>query len=272
MKAVFMTSFIDMYDMIKPIESKQPLAITFNKVISKITTLWIISRPRTFEDIKGEEATFKITTFYQIVLWEKWLHEIVLRLQEWTTIINEFFNDFNGSWKYYALSKRLDYIDEFGTDADEDLNPDGSIKTTGITHEQLKYHTVFQNLYHDGVDIVQDTHPTDIYPLIEAINVNAHVSIVDILRKVSGKEQPCYIIGDEGNLRPITFEEKELHKAMGMVEAHDYGQIILIVALLMEKLTNEIEVVANSEKAFADNHELLYNIQRDAEAILSLTE
>ena len=54
-----MTSFKDMHEMIKPIESKQPLAIAFNKVISKITTLWIISRPRTFEDIKGEEALLR---------------------------------------------------------------------------------------------------------------------------------------------------------------------------------------------------------------------
>ena len=30
---------------IKHIESEQPLAIAFNKVISKITTLWIMTRP-----------------------------------------------------------------------------------------------------------------------------------------------------------------------------------------------------------------------------------
>lgn len=39
------------------------------------------------------------------------------------------------------------------------MEPDDTIKTTGITHEQLKYHTVFRDLYHDCVDIVQDTKP-----------------------------------------------------------------------------------------------------------------
>ena len=53
--------------MIQHIESEQPLAIAFNKVISKITTLWIMTRPRIFDDTKGEEAAFKMITYYQIL-------------------------------------------------------------------------------------------------------------------------------------------------------------------------------------------------------------
>lgn len=256
--------------MIKQIESEQPLAIAFNKVISKITTLWIMTRPRIFDDTKGEEATFKMITYYQILLWEKWLHEVVQRLQEWITTIDEYFDEFNGSWEYYALSKRLEFIDEFGTDDDEDYNPDGSIKTTGITHEQLKYHTVFSGLYHDCVDIVQDTKPTDLNPLINAIEANSRVSIIDILQKVSGKEVTAYTMGDDGHLRPVTFADRELHKVSEMVEAHDYGQIIMIVAMLMEQLTKSIETAAKSETAFFDNHDLLRAIQTDAKDILSL--
>ena len=41
-----------MEQMIQHIESYQPLAIAFNKVISKITTLWIMTRPRIFDDTK----------------------------------------------------------------------------------------------------------------------------------------------------------------------------------------------------------------------------
>ena len=157
--------------MIKQIESEQPLAIAFNKVISKITTLWIMTRPRIFDDTKGEEATFKMITYYQILLWEKWLHEVVQRLQEWITTIDEYFDEFNGSWEYYALSKRLDFLNEYGGD-DEDYNPDGSIKTTGVTHDQLKYHTVFYDLYHECVDIVQDTHPQDVtFPIFSYLKV-----------------------------------------------------------------------------------------------------
>ena len=258
-----------MENMIKRIESEQPLAIAFNKVISKITTLWIMTRPRIFDDTKGEEAAFKMITYYQILLWEKWLHEVVKRLQEWITTIYEYFDEFNGCWEYYALSKRLDFLNEYGGD-DEDYNSDGSIKTTGITHEQLRYHTIFSDLYYDCVDIVQDTKPTDLYSLINAIEANSRVSIIDILQKVSGKEITTYTMGEDGHLRPVTFADRELHKVSEMVEAHDYGQIIMIVAMLMEQLIKGIETVAKSDTAFGDNHELLCAIRSDAEAILSL--
>ena len=255
--------------MIQHIESEQPLAIAFNKVISKITTLWIMTRPRIFDDTKGEEAAFKMITYYQILLWEKWMHEVVQRLQEWTSTIDEYFDEFNGNWEYYALSKRLDFLNEFGGD-DEDYNADGSIKTTDITREQLKYHTVFSDLYHDCVDIVQDTKPTDLYPLINAIEANSRVSIIDILQKVSGKEITAYTMGDDGHLRPVTFADRELHKVSEMVEAHDYGLVIYTTALLMEQLTKGIETIAKSNTVFLDNHDLLHAIQCDAEAILAL--
>ena len=258
-----------MEHMLQHIEGEQPLVIVFNKVISKITTLWIMTRPRIFDDTKGEEAAFKMITYYQILLWEKWMHEVVQRLQEWTTTIDEYFDEFNGSWEYYALSKRLDFLNEFGGD-DDDYNADGSIKTTDITREQLKYHTVFSDLYHDCVDIVQDTKPTDLYPLINAIEANSRVSIIDILQKVSGKEITAYTMGDDGHLRPVTFVDRELHKVSEMVEAHDYGLVIYITALLMEQLTKGIETIAKSNTAFLDNHELLRAIQSDAEAVLSL--
>ena len=228
-----------------------------------------MTRPRIFDDTKGEEAAFKMITYYQILLWEKWLHEVVQRLQEWTATIDEYFDEFNGCWEYYALSKRLDFLNEFGSD-DEDYNPDGSIKTTGVTHEQLRYHTIFSDLYHDCVDIVQDTKPTDLYSLINAIEANSRVSIIEILQKVSGKEVTAYTIGNYGHLRPVTFADRELHKVSEMVDAHDYGQITYITALLMEELTKGIETVAKSDTAFLDNHELLRAIQNDAKAILSL--
>jgi hypothetical protein len=259
-----------MEHIIKHIESDLHLAIVFNKVISKITTLWIMTRPRIFDDTKGEEAAFKMMTYYHISLWENWLHEVVKRLQEWSATIDEYFNEFNGSWEYYALSKRLEFIDEFGTDDEEDYNLDGSIKTIGITREQLKFHTVFYDLYQDCVDIVQDTKPKDLFPLVNAIEANSRVSIIDILQKVSGEEVTAYTMGDDGHLRPVTFADRELHKVSEMVEAHDYGQTIMIVAMLMEQLTNGIETVAKSETAFGDNHDLLRTIKSDAEAILSL--
>ena len=89
-----------MKELIEPIKSELPLAKAFNRVISKILLLHTISLPRTFSDATGELAAFKMQSYYETVLWEKWLHGVFKRLEEWTNIINEFFDEYEGSWEY----------------------------------------------------------------------------------------------------------------------------------------------------------------------------
>ena len=259
-----------MKELMEPIDSKLPLAKAFNRIISKFQVLRIMSIPRIFEDAKGETAAFKMQSFYETILWEKWLHGVFGRLEEWTTIINDFFGEFCGNWEYYALSKRLDYIHEFGSDDEDDYNPDGTVKTKNITHEQLKYHTVFSELYHDCVDIVQDTKPNDLLPLISTLDTSARFSIIDVLQKVSGKEIPCYVVNKGGELRPIGREEREERKVCDMIEAVDLGQLVYSIAQIMESITSRLGAIYNSDQAFADHHELLNAILSDVSALLQL--
>lgn len=259
-----------MSELIQPIDNKSPLAKFFNKIISKIQTLRIISLPRTFEDVKGNEASFKMMTYYQTALWEEWMHGVVKRLEEWDAVIDEYFDEFDGSWEYYALSKRLESINKCGSDDEENFNPDGSIKTKGIMKEQLYFFTIFLHLYHDCVDIVQDSRPSDLKLLIEAVGVKSRFSVIDVLSKVEGKQIPSYIIDKDGTLRQTTFAEREMRKALGMVEAHDDGQLIYLIASIMEQLTTELETIAKSDAIYSDQNDLLYAIQNDIDALLNL--
>ena len=122
-----------MKEFIEHIDSDLPLAKAFNRIISKISLLRIMSLPRTFSDATGEFALFNMQSYYETVLWEKWLHGVFKRLEEWTNIISKYFDEYSGSWEYYALSKRLDFINEYGSDDEEDYNPDGTIKTHGYS-------------------------------------------------------------------------------------------------------------------------------------------
>lgn len=239
-----------MKEFIEPIKSEMPLAKAFNRIISEITILRIMSFPRTFSDATGEFAAINMQTYYETVLWEKWLHGVFKRLEEWTNIINEYFDEYAGSWEYYALSKRLEYINDFGSDDDEDYNPDGTVKTHGITNEQLKYHTVFSDLYHDCVDIVQDTKPEDLYPLISTLKANSQISIIDILQQVSEKPVESYILDESKNLRPATFADKVEIKVSEMVEADDLCGLIIQIAKKMVLLTAKIEAVYRSDRVF----------------------
>ena len=208
--------------------------------------------------------------YYLTVLWERWLHGVFNRLVEWANTISTYFDEYNGSWEYYALSKRLEFISEFGSDDDDDYNSGDTIKTTGITHEQLKYHTIFYDLYHDCVDIVQDTKPDDLYPMITTLDAKSRFSVIDVLQKATGQQVTSYILDKNGHLRPATFADKELIKVSEMVKAMDNGQLVYTIAQIMESLTKEIESIAKSEMAFYDNHEILNAILNDASSILHL--
>lgn len=200
----------------------------------------------------------------------KWLHGVLGRLEEWSKTISAYFDEFNGSWEYYALSKRLDFIREFGSDVEEDYNPDGSIKTQSITREQLKYHTLFSDLYHDSVDIVQDTEPPDLYSLMSALNANSCMSIIDVLQKMSCKGIRSYIVDKNGNIRLATEDDRTQMRISELAEAIDLGQLVFAVAQLMETLTSEIESIYKSDRAFEDNHDILNDMLCDITAILQL--
>ena len=218
----------------------------------------------------GELAAFKMQSYYETVLWEKWLHGVFKRLEEWKNIINEYFDEYAVSWEYYALSKRLDFINEFGSDEDEDYNLDGTIKTYGLTHEQLKYHTVFSDLYHDSIDIVQDTKLEDLYPLISTLNANSKISIIDILQKVSGKQIESYILDESEHLRPASFADKVKMKVSGMAEADDLSKLVYWIAQKMEVLTAMIETIFRSDRIYQNNHDLLRAVLSNIASIMNL--
>ena len=259
-----------MKELVEPIENKMSLARAFNRIVSKIQMLRIMSFPRTFEDAKGEMAAFKMQSFYETIHWEKWLHGVLDRLEEWTTTIHEYFDEYSGSWEYYALSKRLDFIHEYGSDDENDYNPDGTVKTKNITHEQLKYHTIFSELYHECVDIVQDTKPNDLLPLINTLDTSARFSIIDFLQKVSGKEITCYTLDKGGELRPIGREEREERKVSEMIEAVDLGQLVYSIAQIIQIITSKLETIYNSDQAYDDHHELLNAMLSDISALMQL--
>lgn len=259
-----------MKELIEPIQSDTPLAKVFNRVMAKIQLLRIMSLPRVFKDSKDEMAAFRMQNYYETILWEKWLHDVLGRLEEWSKAINAYFDEFNGSWEYYALSKRLDFIREYGSDEEEDYNPDGSIKTQSITHEQLKYHTLFCDLYHDSVDIVQETEPPDLYPLMSALNANSCMSIIDVLQQLACKGIRSYIVDKNGNIRPATEDDRTQMKISELAEAIDLGQLVFAVAQLMETLTSEIESIYKSDRTFEDNHDILNAMLCDITAIIHL--
>ena len=120
------------------------------------------------------------------------------------------------------------------------------------------------------MDIVQDTKPDDLYPVINTLDAKSRFSVIDVLQKATGQQVTSYILDKEGHLRLATFADKELIKVSEMVKAMDNGQLVYKIAQIMESLTSEIESIAKSDRAFSDNHDLLNAILHDATSILNL--
>ena len=120
------------------------------------------------------------------------------------------------------------------------------------------------------MDIVQDTKPDDLYPMITTLDAKSRFSVIDVLQKSTGHPITPYILDKEGHLRPATFADKELIKVSEMVKAMDNDQLVYTIAQIMESLTKEIESIAKSEMAFYDNHEILNAILHDSTSILNL--
>ena len=118
-----------MKEWMEPIDSELPLAKAFNRIISDLELLRIMTNPRIFSDSTDKEAPFRMHNYYLTVLWERWLHGVFNRLVEWANTISSYFDEYNGSWEYYALSQRLEFIKEYGSDDEDDYNPDDTIKT-----------------------------------------------------------------------------------------------------------------------------------------------
>ena len=146
----------------------------------------------------------------------------------------------------------------------------GTIKTHDITYGQLKYHTVFSDLYHDFVDIVMDTKPEDLYPLISTLKANSQISIIDILQQVSRKKVESYVLDESENLRPTTFADKVEMKVSGMVKADDLSQLIIQIAKKIASLTTQIKSICKSDKIYQDNRELLKSILQEVSSMLNL--
>ncbi len=120
-----------MKEFMEPIHSELPLAKAFNRIISELNLLRIMSNPRVFTDSTDEMAAFRMQNYFLTILWEKWLHGVFNRLLKWANTISRYFD------------------------------------------EQLRYHTVFNDLYHDCVDIVQDTKPDDLLPMITTLEAKS---------------------------------------------------------------------------------------------------
>lgn len=251
------------YDFMCRVEEDCTLAIYFNKVIDELDTVKILFAPRTFEDAKKENRDFA-GRFYQSCLWELWFHHSLSRFHEWYDTLNEYFSEYEGKWKFYACSKRLEAIKEYGGE-ETDYNEDGSIKTLNLTEDDLRYHTVLSKMVQDDCrDIVQETTYADLQYMTSCLKTHASFSILDAFKDFFGKEITAYKRDENGNMIPMSFADKAMDKAVKQYTADGMDASIMLICEFIQRIIRDIR----SMDKFSDNREKLIQMHNDVRNIL----
>lgn len=253
------------YGMFTPIEDNSPLAGLLNRILGELDTIKMISAPSTFERMeKMKEVNFKL--FHETCLWEMYLHGVIEKLNHWIEILEEYENEFNSSWKYYASAKRIEYIKEYGGE-ESDYDSEGNVRIENLTAEDLECDTVIRSLVQDDwQDIVQETTLDHLGGLVNALQAQAKLSVRDIFKKLYNQDIPMYKQDKNGDMVKMNFADEALMKASDELRAEDYSSIVLCVCFNIQLIIGRIKAL----NPFSDNKDELVSIRKDAEAMLNL--
>lgn len=254
------------YDLLTQIKDDSKLANVFNNILASLNTIRIFSAPKTFDAMNDSEGRYGIDLFYESCLWEMYLHNVVSRLKKWEEILNEYFVEFDGNWKYYASSKRIESLNEYGGE-DEDYNDDGSIKIMNVPNQMLEHYTVIRDLVReDWIDIVQETTAENLKHLCVCLQTNASLSIPDIFKQSMNVDIPTYKQDVSGNMVQMGFADKVLMKLFNQDRSEGLSAIIIVVCNCVQFLIKEIR---NLDK-FEDNKMELLSIHKDIRCLFDL--
>ncbi|MDR1556815.1 MAG: hypothetical protein LBS88_07290 [Tannerellaceae bacterium] len=250
------------YELLSRIDDKSKLATLFNEILHRLNSTRILSAPTSFSGIERRKLSEE--AFYNTCLWEVYLHGVVNRLNDWSDTIDEYINEFNSDWRYYAHFRRMDYIKRFGG-KESDYNADGSIKTDVNDEELSSYSIICDLTLDDWRDIVQETQPTDLVGLGTALQVNAKMSITDIFASM-GHNVPAYRRDENGNMVEMSWAERELNKISDASSSDNLYFYLICVCGSIQALLNDFRIAGKKN----DNKELFIRLHNDVRAVLDL--
>ena len=251
-----------------PVEVNCHLDKIINKALKSFTTAAIISTPRTFEDVRNTEMFRNMSEQYFIVtLGVEYLKTLSERLVKWENDIDEYFSEFDGKWKFYAASKRLEFLKEYSGD-DEDYDPEtGEIRTEGLPDSAYEIFTILHEIYdNESRDIIQDFFPADIMNIISVVKADASID----LRKAFGvADLPTYTFDENGDFRRMTFAEQELSLVNKQVEAGDISSVLTLASGAVWHLCH-IMMLRQKEHLYEDNTDFLCDFRNKVEKVRQL--
>jgi hypothetical protein len=229
------------YEFFERVDDGSNLGKFFNKVFDKLGTSRILFSPRYYER-EGKEGTgvqaASPIPFYELCLGELYLHSVISGLNRWKEILGEYNGEFQGRWKYYAHSKRMDSIRRYGGEED-DYNPDGSIRMK-VDNERLSCYTVVEQLVSsDYRDIFTETGPENLLKFAHYIVIGESMDTASMFKHCFGKRLPTYRMED-GKMVENRYSEELLMRIERTDTACLVANILLEVSSRIKYLTDAV--------------------------------
>ncbi|MBK5722387.1 hypothetical protein JGH11_16040 [Dysgonomonas sp. Marseille-P4677] len=252
-------SSVKKYEFFEQIEHDSTLAFFFNKVFKNMDLARIISSPKSFNESsylksrkkrkKYNNDTYKM--FYQTCLFEMYAHAVIKKLEDWQKIIHEYLSEFNGSWEYYARSKRIDMINKYGGD-DDDYDDNGNIVKNVPDDKLLSYSIILDLIPDDWRDIVIETKPDDLEYISRYISLNSSFSIKDMAKSIGFENLKTYRM-QNGVMVENTEDDELLHSIENTTKSENATVMLLTICMIINQFVKEINTLQKDE----DNKEFL---------------
>lgn len=230
------------YEFFEKIDHDSSLAFFLNKVFESMHLARLVSAPRVFESndpsVEKKQKDREYEIFYQTCLFELYAHSLVRKIEYWQEKVKEYLCDYNGSWEYYARSKRLHSIEEYGGN-ESDYNDDDSIKTdVGIG--ELKSYSIIQDMVSDDwTDIVTQTKVEDLNPIYLSIQVDGSFSLRDMFKSIGAGDLKSY--RQEGGVMVENSEDDEtLYKISSQSKSEDLTQLLVLIVYMVNDIVQGI--------------------------------
>jgi hypothetical protein len=206
-------------DLFKKVDGSSKLGRFFNEVFDKMYPTRILSAPSIYmkesKDTEGAHIEYGMIVksailFYKTCQIELYFHAVMNGLEYWINILAKYNGQFESNWNYYAASKRVDCINEYGGE-EEDYEPDGSIKVD-VDDDKLKSYTVVHDLLNEDVkDVFTQTPIEGICDFARFILKNGCIDAIDLLQNASGKRLKTYR-RENGKMVENTFSDEVIQK------------------------------------------------------------
>ena len=252
------------YRFFTKVDETTPLGKLFNKVFGVLKIPRGISAPETTTE-DGWNNIGQALMFYELCLMEQYLHSIIHNLSEWQTLTKKYAGEFHYSWKYFALSNKMDLIKEYGGE-DYDYNEDGSIRTD-FCDEQLINETIVAELSDTHTkSIFHTTTPLNYLTMCNMIVYLGANCIIDFLKKSSGKPIKTYRKGDDDELIENDWMDEAMQKAANELAHEDLATIFWSALLAVYALVLQVKDLPKTE----DNKEFFMSLPKKIDNIFQL--